>query len=265
MQRPIRLLTIAGSDSGGGAGIQADLKTFAALGAYGMSVVTAVTAQNTVEVRRVQAIDPEVVAAQIDAVLSDLGVDAIKIGMLGGAATVAAVAAALAAFAPCPLVLDPVMVAKSGDRLLDEDAVAALVAQLLPRATLVTPNLPELERLTGLPVANEPERRRAASALVAGGGSVLVKGGHGAEDPVVDLLFDGVRWHRFAWPRISTRNTHGTGCTLSSAIACFLARGDALPRAVAQAGEYLQGALRHAPGLGRGHGPLAHFWQTSHR
>jgi hydroxymethylpyrimidine/phosphomethylpyrimidine kinase len=266
-----RLLTIAGSDSGGGAGLQADLKTFAAHGAYGMSAVTAVTAQNTREVRAVHEIPAAVVAAQIDAVLDDLGADAIKIGMLANAATVRAVGERLRAHferpggGPVPVVLDPVMIAKSGDRLLREDAVAALVADLLPLATLVTPNLPELTALTGLPAGTEDERLRAARALAARGPAVLVKGGHGDGEEIVDLLLEGGRIHRFAHPRLPTASTHGTGCTLSSAIAARLGAGEELPRAVAGAITYLCGAIAAAYPLGRagGHGPVDHLYRLS--
>ncbi len=267
---PPRLLTIAGSDSGGGAGIQADLKTFAAHGAYGMSAVTALTAQNTRGVTAVHPAPPEIVAAQIDAVFEDLGVDAVKIGMLASAAVVRAVAARLrhhlaagTAGARPPVVLDPVMVAKSGDPLLDPEAVAAIREELLPLSTVVTPNLPELARLTGLP---EPEREagriEAARALAAAGPAVLAKGGHVRGEEVVDLLIDGGELHRFTHPRLATRADHGTGCTLSSAIAARLAAGAALPEAVRGAIDYLQGALAAAYPLGTGHGPVDHLWNV---
>jgi hydroxymethylpyrimidine/phosphomethylpyrimidine kinase len=263
-----RLLTIAGSDSGGGAGIQADLKTFAAQGGYGMSVITAVTAQNTREVRAVFEMPPDIVAAQIDAVLEDIGADAVKIGMLASAALVRVVAERLRAHLGrtgvpgIPIVLDPVMVAKSGDRLLREDAVEALKSELLPLATVVTPNLPELEALTGLAVAGEGERVRAAAALAVHGQAVLAKGGHAAGDEVVDLLLTHGRVHRFVHPRLHTRAAHGTGCTLSSAIAARLGAGEELSRAVEGAIEYLQGAMAAARplGSGNGHGPVDHFY-----
>ncbi|HEX9668780.1 MAG TPA: bifunctional hydroxymethylpyrimidine kinase/phosphomethylpyrimidine kinase [Thermoanaerobaculia bacterium] len=267
---PPRLLTIAGSDSGGGAGIQADLKTFAAHGAYGMSAVTALTAQNTRGVRAVHAAPPELVAAQIDAVFEDLGVDAVKIGMLADAAIVRAVAARLRAhLGPGPrprppVVLDPVMVAKSGDPLLADDAVAAIVEELLPLATLVTPNLPELERLAGRQVGEgEAERLAAARALAAGGPAVLAKGGHVAGEEVVDLLVDGAEVHRFAHPRVATTSDHGTGCTLSSAIAARLGAGEPLAEAVRGGIEYLQGALAAAYPLGGGRGPVDHLWRSN--
>lgn len=263
---PPRLLTIAGSDSGGGAGIQADLKTFAAHGCYGMSVIAAVTAQNTREVRAVLEVPPDMVAAQIDAVLEDIGADAVKIGMLASAEIIRTVAGRLRthlAGTNVPIVLDPVMVAKSGARLLREDAVEAIGTHLLPLATLVTPNVPELEALTGLPAGNEEERLRAAEALAARGPAVLAKGGHAEGEEVVDLLFSGGRLHRFTHPRLHTYSTHGTGCTLSSAIAARLAVGEDLPRAVEGAINYLQGAMAAAfpLGKGNGHGPVDHFYQ----
>jgi hydroxymethylpyrimidine/phosphomethylpyrimidine kinase len=264
---PPRLLTIAGSDSGGGAGIQADLKTFAAHGAYGMSVIAALTAQNTREVRAVHEVPPEMVAAQIDAVLEDIGADAIKIGMLSSAAIVRAVADRLRFHLKgraIPVVLDPVMVAKSGDRLLRADAVEALRSDLLPLATLVTPNVPELEALTGLAAGTEEERLAAARSLAARGPAVLAKGGHAAGEEVVDLLLDREgRVHRFAHPRLHTPSTHGTGCTLSSAIAARLGAGEEMPRAVAGAIDYLAGALAAAYPLGNrdGHGPVNHLFE----
>jgi hydroxymethylpyrimidine/phosphomethylpyrimidine kinase len=263
---PPRLLTIAGSDSGGGAGIQADLKTFAAHGAYGMSVITALTAQNTREVRAVHEVPAEMVAAQIDAVLEDIGADAVKIGMLSSAGIVRAVASRLRFHLndkKVPVVLDPVMIAKSGDRLLRADAVEALRTDLVPLATLVTPNVPELETLTGLAVGTEAERLAAAQALAARGPAVLAKGGHAEGEEVVDLLVerDG-RVHRFAHPRLHTPSTHGTGCTLSSAIAARLGAGEELPRAVAGAIDYLSGAIAAAYplGSGDGHGPVNHLF-----
>jgi len=264
---PPRLLTIAGSDSGGGAGIQADLKTFAAHGGYGMSAIAALTAQNTREVRAVHEVPPKMLAAQIDAVFEDIGVDAVKIGMLASAPIVRAVAGRLRAHrrdGHPPIILDPVMVAKSGAVLLRDDAIAALLDDLLPLCTLVTPNVPELERLTGLPAGTEEERRRAAEALAgrsAAGPAVLAKGGHTEGPEVVDLLFEGGRLHRFAHPRLSGDSTHGTGCTLSSAIAARLAGGEGLPRAVEGAILYLRGAMEAAYPLGGGHGPVNHLYQ----
>lgn len=260
-----RVLTIAGSDSGGGAGIQADLKTFDAHGVYGMTVITAVTAQNTVAVTAIHKVPPEVVAAQLDAVLDDIGVDAIKIGMLGDAATIAVVAARLDRLPGVPIVLDPVMVSKSGARLLQEDAVAALRELLLPLATLVTPNLPEAEILAELPVGDEPSRRRAGFALCrAGASAALIKGGHGEGAELVDLLCEGGRATRFVHRRLPHRSTHGTGCTLSAAIAARLARRAELEVAVRGGLEYLQGALAAAFPLGAGIGPVDHLWRGRH-
>lgn len=259
---PPRLLTIAGSDSGGGAGIQADLKTFSALGGYGMSVVTAITAQNTVQVTAVHEVPPEVVAAQIDAVFEDIGVDAVKVGMLASAPLIATVADRLRRWAGPPVVLDPVMVAKSGDPLLADSAVGALSAELLPLATLLTPNLPEARRLSGLPVETPAEREAAARRLAGAGPAVLIKGGHGEGPEVVDLLLENDRWHRFSHRRLSTSSTHGTGCTLSSAIAAGLGAGLDLARAVGEATAYLHGAIAAAFPLGAGHGPVNHFYRA---
>jgi hydroxymethylpyrimidine/phosphomethylpyrimidine kinase len=273
---PPRLLTIAGSDSGGGAGIQADLKTFAAHGAYGMSAVTAVTVQNTLGVTAVHPVPPEIVAAQIDAVLDDIGADAIKIGMLGNAEFIRAVAARLrfhlgSETGGIPVILDPVMVAKGGAPLLEDAAVTALVEELLPLATVVTPNLPELARLTGLPVASEGNRRRAAEALAESGPAVLAKGGHAvpagdSEDgDVVDLLLAEGTWHRFVHPRLAVRSTHGTGCTLAAALAARLAAGEPLPAAAAGAIEYVAGAIAAAYPLGGGIGPVDPLYRLKTR
>lgn len=252
-------LTIAGSDSGGGAGIQADLKTFAAHGVYGLSAVTAVTAQNTLAVTGVQEIEPELVSAQIAAVVSDFPVVAAKTGMLSSSAIIEAVARAVADHG-LRVVVDPVMVAKSGDRLLRPDAVDALRAELLPQAALLTPNLPEASDLTGLRVENEEAMRAAGERLLGMGvPAVLVKGGHLEGDEIVDLFVDGNRTVAFRGPRIATRATHGTGCTLSAAVAANLARGRGLLEAVERAREYLQTAMLRAVPLGRGHGPLGHL------
>lgn len=258
---PPRVLTIAGSDSGGGAGIQADLKTFAAHRVYGMSVVTAVTAQNTVAVRAVAAISPQMVALQLEAVLEDIGVDAVKIGMLANTGVIVAVAEVLRRFRPTHVVLDPVMVAKSGDALLADQAVEALISEVLPLATLVTPNLPEAERLTGRSVETAVDRRAAAEELMRSGPAVLIKGGHGRGDELVDLLLtpDGER--RFTHRRIATSSTHGTGCTLSSAIAARLGRGETLVDSVEGGIIYLHGAITAAYPLGSGHGPVDHLYR----
>lgn len=260
---PPRLLTIAGSDSGGGAGVQADLKTFAAHGAYGMSVITAVTAQNTRAVTAIHDIPPAIVAAQIDAVFADLGVDAVKIGMLSQAEVIRVVADRLRRYRPSHVVLDPVMVAKSGDALLADEAIEVLRHELLPLASLVTPNLPEAERLTGLSGVDEEGRRAMARQLAAGGPAVLIKGGHGNGDDLVDLLYDGRRFERFLHRRFETTSTHGTGCTLSSAIACRLAKGDEPATAVRGAIDYLRGAIIAAYPLGSGHGPVNHLFSMT--
>ena len=264
MSCPIAL-TIAGSDSGGGAGIQADLKTFSALGVYGASVITAVTAQNTRTVAAVETVSPAMIAAQIDAVFGDLDVRAVKIGMLGGPDVIAAVAerlrAALSAD-PVPVVLDPVMVAKSGDALLPDTAVAALRRHLLPLATVLTPNLPEAARLLDLAPAETPDEMAAqGEALRAlGPANVLMKGGHATGATCTDLLV-GPEPLALSAPRQDTRNTHGTGCSLSSAIAAGLARGLSVPQAVTLAHGWLQGAIAAADDLavGLGHGPVHHF------
>lgn len=253
-------LTIAGSDSGGGAGIQADLKTFEAHGVFGTSVVTAVTAQNTLGVSAVHAIPTDVVRAQIDAVAADLRPAAVKTGMLASAELIETVAAGLSSHALTPVVVDPVMVATSGDRLLAEDALSTLVDVLLPHATLVTPNLPEAAILVGRPVEGVDDMAEVARAIGdVGPGAVLLKGGHlGDGDAVVDVLWSGGEVHLWEHPRLDTQHTHGTGCTLSSAIAARLARGDELLHAVAGALAYVHRAIEHAPGLGEGHGPLRH-------
>ena len=258
-------VTIAGSDSGGGAGIQADLKTFSALGVYGASVITALTAQNTTGVQAIHDVPPDFVARQIDSVFSDLAVNALKIGMLSRAAVIAAVADGLERHAAAiPIVLDPVMVATSGDRLIADDAVAALRERLLPRADLITPNLPEAAVLLGEAVAGDAATAVAqARRLVAlGARAVLIKGGHGTGRESIDHLVtaDGTL-RTLSAPRIATRNTHGTGCTLSAAVAAGLAHGLTLPEAVGDAKTYLTAALAAADRLavGAGHGPVHHF------
>ncbi len=256
-----KVMTIAGSDSGGGAGIQADLKTFAALGVYGASVLTAITAQNTVGVTGVHEIPVEMVAAQIEAVLSDIGADAVKTGMLSGSGIIETVARELAHFRVERLVVDPVMVAKSGDRLLREEAVDALRRSLLPLATVVTPNIPEAEALTGMKIESREDARRAAENIVnMGAKSVVVKGGH-LPGPPVDLLYDGREFKEFSATRIETTNTHGTGCTFASATAAGLAKGMDVADAVAEAKEYVTEAIRRSFDVGQGHGPLNHFYK----
>jgi len=254
-------LTIAGSDSGGGAGIQADLKTFAAHRVYGMSALTAITAQNTVGVTSALALPADLVIAQMEAVASDIHVHATKTGMLASAAIVEAVAAAIAELELPLVVVDPVMVAKSGDRLLDEDALTAMKRELLPRALVVTPNIPEAEVLSGQRITSLAEAREAARVIHGfGAGAVVIKGGHANGAELVDLLFDGRAFHEFRTPRLETRNTHGTGCTFASAVAARLALGSPLAEAVSGAQTYVAGAIRHGLALGRGHGPLDHFW-----
>jgi hydroxymethylpyrimidine/phosphomethylpyrimidine kinase len=258
-------LTIAGSDSGGGAGIQADLRTFAAHGLHGTSAITAVTAQNTVAVVDYVALDPRMVVAQIDAVASDIPLAAVKTGMLANRAIVEAVADALARLHLPHLVVDPVMVAKSGDRLLDPAAEAAYRERLFPLAEVVTPNLAEAEALLGRPVRSLEAMADAARDLHAlGPRAVVVKGGHLEGDPV-DVFFDGRRLERLPAPRIATRNTHGTGCTLSAAIAARLALGHELLEAVRGAKAYLTEALRGAYTLGRGAGPVDHLHPLTRR
>jgi len=255
-------LTIAGSDSGGGAGIQADLKTFAAFGVYGASVLTALTAQNTCGVRAIADVDPDFVAQQIDAVLEDLDVRAAKTGMLWRSAVIAVVADRLRAHPLPHLVVDPVSVATSGNVLLEPAAVAWLRERLLPLATLVTPNLREAEVLTGRPVTCPDEMRDAARALVdLGARAALVKGGHLAGD-ALDLFYDGRSFRELSAPRIRTRSTHGTGCTLSAAVAAGLARGEGLEAAVAAAKRYVTRAIETAPQIGHGTGPVNHFAPT---
>ncbi|HEX2257572.1 MAG TPA: bifunctional hydroxymethylpyrimidine kinase/phosphomethylpyrimidine kinase [Afifellaceae bacterium] len=256
-------VTIAGSDSGGGAGIQADLKTFSALGVYGASVIAALTAQNTLGVTGVFDVPAAFVRAQMDAVYSDLKVGATKIGMLSQAGVIRVVAAGLDAYETGPVVLDPVMVAASGDPLIADDAVEVLRAELFPRATLITPNLHEAARLLGEAVCDNRDgmEAQAARLMETGAGAVLLKGGHGGGEEAADLLMtrDGARW--LAAPRIATRNTHGTGCTLSSAIAAELAKGASLAAAVAAAKIYTHAAIAAADSLtiGAGHGPVHHF------
>jgi hydroxymethylpyrimidine/phosphomethylpyrimidine kinase len=256
-------MTIAGSDSGGGAGIQADLKTFQALGVYGASTLTAITAQNTLGVRAVHEIPVDVIAAQIDAVVEDIGVDAAKTGMLSSAEIIATVAERVRHWGLDRLVVDPVMVAKTGDRLLREDAVQALIRELLPLAMVLTPNLPEAEVLVGRALDSEEEIRQAARDIVdLGARFVLMKGGHRRGD-ATDVLFDGHTFHTFSVERVDTPNTHGTGCTLSAAIAAELARGADVVDAVGAAKHYVTEAIRRSTPLGEGHGPVAHDWLLS--
>lgn len=251
-----RVLVIAGSDSGGGAGVQADLKTVMALGGYAQTVLTALTAQNTRGVHAVMPVPPDFIRAQIRAALDDIGADVIKTGMLSDAATIAAVCDELPA---CPLVVDPVMVAKGGASLLAAEALATLRERLIPRATLLTPNLPEAELLIGRTIDSETAMHHALDALLRlGAQAVLLKGGHLPGDDLVDLLATPHQVIAMRSTRIVTRHTHGTGCTLASAVATGIAQGLALPDAVTRARDYVRAAILAAPGLGRGHGPLGH-------
>ncbi len=260
MQRLGRVLIIAGSDSGGGAGIQADIKTVTALGGYAATAVTAITVQNTLGVTGVHPIPLDVVAAQARAVLNDIGADALKTGMLGDTAAVETVAAILD-LTPAPAVVDPVMVAKGGASLLTAGAVGAVQRLMVPRAALLTPNAPEAEALTGQAIATPDDLRRAGEALLAmGARAVLMKGGHLEGERVTDVLMTPAGETMFEAERQHTRHTHGTGCTLASACATGLAQGLPLPEAVARAWAYVQEAMARAPGFGQGHGPLDHAW-----
>jgi len=255
-------LTIAGSDPSGGAGIQADLKTFAAFGVYGASAITAITVQSTRGVESVTPLEADLVSAQIEAVAGDLAIDATKIGMLATAAIVEAVAAAIKELELPLVVVDPVLVSTSGTRLLDDDGVRSLCRDLMPLARVVTPNLPEAEALTGMRLDSLAAVRDAARRLhKIGAAAVIVTGGHGEWEPdVVDLLFDGHQFHELRTSRVRGRQTHGTGCTFASAVAAGLALGQSLPEAAARAQQYVAGAIAHAPGIGHGRGPLNHFW-----
>jgi hydroxymethylpyrimidine/phosphomethylpyrimidine kinase len=255
-----RVLIVAGSDSGGGAGIQADIKTVTMLGGYAATAITAITVQNTLGVSDIVAIAPEIVAAQMRAVLDDIGADVVKIGMLGDVDVIAAVADVLCA-ARLPVVLDPVMVAKGGAALLADDAVEAMLRLLVPLATIVTPNTPELAALTQVEIEDEGDVVLAAQELLdAGARAVLAKGAHLSGTEIADWLVTPQIQTRFTGTRINTRHTHGTGCTLASALATLLAQGQDLPEAVEGARAYVRAAIMAAPGFGQGHGPLAHNW-----
>ncbi|WP_284947561.1 bifunctional hydroxymethylpyrimidine kinase/phosphomethylpyrimidine kinase [Acidisoma cladoniae] len=255
-----RILVIAGSDSGGGAGIQADIKTAMALGGFATTALTALTAQNTRGVSAVLAIPPDFLRAQLDSVMADIGADAIKTGMLPDTASIETVADFIESLSqPLPFVMDPVMVSTSGDRLQSAEALHALKTRLIPRATVITPNIPEAEILLGETIEGEAAQRHAAESLLRlGAGAVLVKGGHGTEDIVTDVLATADGIITLTGPRISSRNTHGTGCTLASAIATGLAQGMDLETSVRRARAYVVAAIHAAPGLGDGHGPLGH-------
>lgn len=258
-------LTIAGSDSGGGAGIQADLKTFSAHGVFGMSVITAVTAQNTKEVRAVQYIDLPMIEQQIEAVFDDIQVDAVKIGMLGSPEVAETVANTLARYEVPALIIDPVMVSKAGHHLLQEDAIDTVKKRILPLATLVTPNVPEAEVLTGLSIRTMEDMEEACKAIHAlKVRAVLLKGGHLKGNPN-DVLYDGTRFYWFSAERIHTKNTHGTGCTLASAITANIAKGHTIEGAVELAKVYMTEAIQHSLAIGQGHGPVHHFYQFDPR
>lgn len=260
MSKVPRAMTIAGSDSGGGAGIQADLKTFAAMGVYGISVLTAITAQNTLKVTDVMELPVSLIKSQIDTVLSDIGTDVIKTGMLSSAAVIFTVAEKIKEYNLINLVVDPVMVAKGGDRLLREDAVDSLRTLLIPLARVVTPNIPEAEALTGRKIKNIDDARYAATEIVSmGAEAVVVKGGH-LSGPATDILFDGSKTLVFTSDRISTTSLHGTGCTFASATAAGLAKGLSVRGAVEQAKTYVTKAIQNAHPIGLGHGPLNHFF-----
>ncbi len=260
MMKIFKALTIAGSDSGAGAGIQADLKTFAALRVYGTSVITAITAQNTRGVTQIFELTPDLIAAQIDAVIEDIGAHALKTGMLANSAIIEVVAKKIREYRLANLVVDPVMVAKSGDLLLRREAIEALKSRLIPLATIVTPNLPEAEQLTGIHGTGLEALREAARRIIGmGAKSVVIKGGH-RRGPATDLFFDGKKFRQLSAARVPTPNTHGTGCTFSAAIAANLAKGEKLERAVVLAKRYITQAIRRGFGIGSGHSPVHHFY-----
>lgn len=256
-----KALTIAGSDSGGGAGIQADLKTFSALGVYGASVITSITAQNTVTVTAIQNIDVSVIEKQIDAVMSDIGAHAVKTGMLSTPEIIDVVSRCISRFKIRKLVIDPVMIAKSGDKLLQDNAVHALIEKLIPLAHIVTPNIPEAEVLTGEKITSPEDMERACRRILdMGCKTVVVKGGHLMKD-AEDVLFDGKKFYHLKTKRIRSRNTHGTGCTFSAAITSYLAKGQTTSEAVTAAKKYITKAIEHSYSIGKGHGPVHHFFK----
>jgi hydroxymethylpyrimidine/phosphomethylpyrimidine kinase len=265
MKRVYKVLTIAGSDSGAGAGIQADLKTFAAHGVYGTSAITAITAQNTRGVKKIFPLAPGIVAAQVDAIVEDIGADAVKTGMLFNSGIVDIVARKIRAHRLRNLVVDPVMVAKSGNLLLRRDAIAALKNKLIPLATIVTPNVPEAAELTGIRLTRMDDFKEAARRIIdMGAKTVVIKGGH-RSGPPTDLFYDGKTFREFAARRIRTRNTHGTGCTFASAIAANLAKGMKPEEAVQRAKQYLTRAIEKSYAIGGGHGPVNHFFEFRKR
>jgi hydroxymethylpyrimidine/phosphomethylpyrimidine kinase len=256
-----KALTIAGSDSGGGAGIQADIKTFSAIGVYGASVITSITAQNTVSVTAIQNIDVSVIEKQIDAVMSDIGAHAVKTGMLSTAEIIDVVSRGVSRFKIRKLVIDPVMIAKSGDKLLQDNAVQALIDQLIPQAQIVTPNIPEAEVLTGEKITSSEDMERACRRILEMGcKTVVVKGGHLQKD-AEDVFFDGKKFYHMKTKRIRSKNTHGTGCTFSAAITAYLAKGKTTVEAVALAKKYITTAIERSYSIGKGHGPVHHFFK----
>ena len=255
-----KALTIAGSDSGAGAGIQADIKTFAALGVYGTSVITAITAQNTLGVTQILELPADLIAAQIDAVVQDIGTHALKTGMLGNSTIIEVVAEKIREHCLQNLVVDPVMVAKGGELLLRREGIETLCSKLIPLATVVTPNLPEAEQLTGVQGASSKEIKEAARRIIAmGARSVVIKGGH-RRGPATDIFYDGKKFREISAPRVRTSHTHGTGCTFSAAIAASLARGEKPEKAVVQAKRYITQAIRKGFAIGSGHSPVHHFY-----
>ncbi len=255
-----KALTIAGSDPSGGAGVQADLKTMSALGVYGMSVIVSVVAENTARVISVEDISPRVISDQIDAVFEDIFPDAVKVGMLSSEEVMRTVAAKLAEYRPQHIVIDPVMYAKNGAPLMQEDAIDSLISLIVPVATVLTPNIPEAEKITGMRISTIDDMKKAGEKIVSmGAKAALVKGGHYIGD-ASDVLFDGSDFHIYTTKRINTKNTHGTGCTLSSAIASNLALGYPLPESIKRAKDYVTGAIEHALDIGKGNGPTNHFY-----
>lgn len=255
-----KVLSIAGSDCSGGAGIQADLKTFSAHGVFGMTAVVSVVAENTFRVIEFQDIRPDIIEKQIDAVFEDIPPDAVKIGMLSCRESMIAVTQKLREWKPENVVIDPVMYAKNGFALMDPDSIDTLIAEVVPLADLITPNIPEAEKMANMSIRNQDGMKQAAAFIFnMGCKAVLVKGGH-SEGDAADILFDGKEFHCYTAPRIDTRHTHGTGCTYSSAIASNLALGESLPKAVEHAKAYVTTAIAHAPGIGRGNGPTHHFY-----
>jgi len=253
-------LSIAGSDCSGGAGLQADLKTFSAHGVFGMTAVTSVVAENTVRVIEYQDVRPDIIEKQIDAVFEDIPPDAVKIGMLSCRATMLAVAGKLREWKPRNIVVDPVMYAKNGAPLMETDAISTLIKEVVPLADLITPNIPEAEKMSGMAIKNHDDMREAARRIHAMGcRAVVVKGGH-IEGDATDILFDGEKFYEFPLPKIDTKHTHGTGCTFSSAIASNLALGLPVYKAVENSKAYIHTAITHAPGLGKGNGPTHHFY-----